>query len=99
MLPIAQFDHKAFLLNTRRELLVKRMRRRVFRFEAKWIRDEEGRHVVEEGWGRRVAGQSHFKIAQGKLFSSQGDLIRWSLRRDKDFETAMKQKTERLKIE
>ncbi|XP_042941294.1 uncharacterized protein LOC122275977 [Carya illinoinensis] len=99
VLPVAQSDHKALLLYMRHELIVQKMRRRVFRFEAKWIRDEEGELVVDGAWKRWVAGDSFLKRIQGKLLNCQGDLTRWSSRRHKDFGAAMKQKTERLKFE
>ncbi|KAF5442860.1 hypothetical protein F2P56_035476 [Juglans regia] len=98
-LTVSQSDHKALLLDLRQQNFVYKKKRRVFRFEAKWTRDEERVSVVERAWMRAEIDQNPGRNIQGKLNSCEGGLIRWSKSREKEAALILKQKTERLKRE
>ncbi|XP_035545957.1 uncharacterized protein LOC118348440 [Juglans regia] len=96
-LNVVQSDHMALMLDLRQQFLVNRKRRRVFRFEAKWIRDEEGVGVVDRAWRRADADPNPIRNIQRKLIGCKGVLIRWGNSKDKEVVNLLKQKTEWLK--
>ncbi|KAF5449972.1 hypothetical protein F2P56_030362 [Juglans regia] len=83
-LNVVQSDHMALMLDLRQQYLVNRKRRRLFRFEAKWIRDEEGAGVVERAWRRADVDPNPIRNIQRKLNGCKGDLIRWGNSKDKE---------------
>lgn len=49
-----KFDHKPILLMVYKEDHVRRNRKRLFRFEAKWVLEEESGTIIEEAWARNI---------------------------------------------
>lgn len=53
------------------------MRKKIFRFEAFWAKDEGCREVVERSWNRRVGGRRVERWLHHQD-SCRGSLMRWS---------------------
>lgn len=99
VLTARQSDHKALLLDVGKGCYVMQKRRRVFRFDAKWIMEEGGGTMIEKAWARRAAEQNPLRKMQVKLMNCTRELVRWSACREKEDVKEIMQKIERLKIE
>lgn len=96
VLDVSQSNHKALLLDTGSNQQYKRKKRRLFRFEAKWILDGEGKLVVEQSWKRAVGASDYLRRVFAKL--NKEELRRWSVTKVRDVEVVLKQKSEQLNL-
>ncbi|XP_041017102.1 uncharacterized protein LOC121259542 [Juglans microcarpa x Juglans regia] len=71
-----QSDHKALLMHLAFGLASRRLKRRIFRFEASWALDEDGIPVVERAWGS--SGVGNLKGVHEKLRRCEIGLVSWS---------------------
>lgn len=61
-----------------------RFRKRHFRFEAKWVLEDERGGIIEAACERSSAALNPLKEVQGNLKKYNGDLTRWSCQKDRD---------------
>ncbi|KAG6624128.1 hypothetical protein CIPAW_16G004700 [Carya illinoinensis] len=94
-----QYDHKPILLTLVENSPFIRKRRRLFRFEAKWILEEEGGRVVEDAWEITSETKNLLIKVQRKLKVYSGDLLRWNSQRASDGEKEILRLSEKLKME
>ncbi|XP_042944640.1 uncharacterized protein LOC122278525 [Carya illinoinensis] len=94
-----QSDHKPILLIIKEFNCFAGYRRRLFRFEAKWTLEEEGRNIVEAAWVRDNASQNILKEVQGKLRRCRGELIKWNSLRVPEGEKEISRLSELLEKE
>ena len=71
-------------------------KKKIFWFEAMWIKDEQCKEVIEQAWGDGVAdGSLMFKVVE-KLKSCRVSLIGWSRERFGSLASTIKAKREQL---
>uniref|UniRef100_A0A2N9F0P5 Reverse transcriptase domain-containing protein n=1 Tax=Fagus sylvatica TaxID=28930 RepID=A0A2N9F0P5_FAGSY len=71
-------------------------RKKLFRFEALWVKDEQCKSVIESAWGSEVQdGSLMFRVFE-KLKSCRGALIAWSCTKHGNFASRIKAKREML---
>jgi hypothetical protein len=67
-----------------------------FKFEAKWLLDEECSTVIKEAWSKEGEGATDMGNVRQKLSSCQGKLRSWSSRKFGSAEKLIKEKTKYL---
>ena len=73
-------DHCPLLLSIPEVVSVSK-RKKIFRFEAMWIKDDQCKEVIEQDWGEEVAfGSSMFQVME-KLKGCRASLVAWSRER------------------
>lgn len=81
VLSTSQSDHQSLLLMLIEEGQSKKGRKKPFRFEGKWLLEEEGGLVVEEEWKRNLVAHNSLQDVHLRLKRCSGYLIRWNARK------------------
>jgi hypothetical protein len=69
---------------------------RSFKFEAKWLLDEECLLIINQAWTEGFHGPTHMQTAMGKVDHCQKTLATWSGRKFGATEKKIKEKTKQL---
>jgi exonuclease III len=94
-LAVQKSDHCPLILDIPDGLRVQR-RKKIFRFEAMWVKDEQCRGVVEQAWGDVVGeGSLMFQVVE-KLKGCRAALIGWSKERFGSLASTIKGKRAQL---
>jgi hypothetical protein len=101
IIPSITSDHNPLLLHTFEDYESHTRFYKNFKFEAKWLVDEECLGVIKEAWsieGMPELGGAGIFPAPQRLANCQNLLTRWSSRKFRDAEKALKEKTKQLEI-
>ncbi|OMO84088.1 reverse transcriptase [Corchorus olitorius] len=85
-------DHNPVFLSLDK---IKGSKKRDFRFESKWLLDDDCPGVVEEGWTEPVNGSRMFKLAR-KLTATRNKLKKWSKEKFKNPRLAIEAMKKRI---
>jgi hypothetical protein len=99
ILPAITSDHNPLLLNTFGDYESHTQFYKSFKFEAKWLANEECMGVIKEVWGMEgmaELGGAGVIPAPERLAQCQKMLTHWSGRKFQDSEKALKEKTKQL---
>lgn len=94
ILPAIRSDHRPIMLELNGKNFDGRRWRRIFRFEAKWVLEEESATIIQEAWMSSADDQDPLQIVQKKLKSCEGALLRWSSLKGQEEGKCIKQKSE-----
>ena len=94
-LAVQNSDHCPFILDIPNGLRVQR-EKKIFRFEAMWVKDEQCKGIVEQSWGDVVAEESLMFQVVEKLKGCRASLIGWSIERFGSLASTIKGKRAQL---
>jgi hypothetical protein len=89
-------DHKPLLIRIGGEDDSRVQFYRSFKFEAKWLLDEECQHVIWQAWDEGHNRSTLMQTAMGKLGQCHSNLVRWSGKKFGDMEKKIKELTKQL---
>lgn len=77
-------NHLPILLEIKNEIQSRKSKRKIFKFEAKWLLEVEGRDVIEGVWDKTVPKPNNVQSIHYKLVKCKEDLIHWSCWKKRD---------------
>lgn len=97
MLNSRRFDHLPILLRLQMDFSRQPKRNRPFRFEAKWVKEEQSEPLIREVWSRTSSKQNTWQGFQLKLKNCSRKLSKWSTKQRKYSARENEEKTAQLK--
>ena len=96
VLAARSLDHKPILIRFGGEDDTRVHFYRSFKFEAKWLLDEECQHVIRQAWDEGYNGLTPMQTAMGKLGQCHSNLVKWNGKKIGDMENKIKELSKRL---
>lgn len=90
-------DHKPILIELIERDEEKSKGYQGFKFESKWMLDEECNDIIKEAWGENRLEINPVAVVCTKLERCQGDLTRWSRHKFGNTEDTLKKKKKKIR--